>query len=62
MVRHGLVVRHAYSGQAYLYEAPGPNPPAKHYDGTGLPTARLQFARQNQDARFQRKEAQYEAK
>ena len=29
-VRHGLVVRHAYSGQAYLYEAPGPNPPAKH--------------------------------
>jgi DNA invertase Pin-like site-specific DNA recombinase len=30
-VRHGLVVRHAYSGQAYLYEAPGPNPPTKHY-------------------------------
>jgi DNA invertase Pin-like site-specific DNA recombinase len=30
-VRHGLVVRHAYSGQAYLYEKPGPNPPAKHY-------------------------------
>jgi hypothetical protein len=29
-VKHGLVVRHAYSGQAYLYEAPGPNPPAKH--------------------------------
>jgi hypothetical protein len=30
-VKHGLVVRHAYSGQAYLYEAPGPNAPAKHY-------------------------------
>ncbi len=28
-VRHGLVARHAYSGQAYLYEAPGPNPPIK---------------------------------
>jgi DNA invertase Pin-like site-specific DNA recombinase len=27
---HGLVARHAYSGQAYLYETPGPNPPAKH--------------------------------
>lgn len=29
-VEHGLVTRHAYSGQAYLYEAPGPNPPVKH--------------------------------
>jgi DNA invertase Pin-like site-specific DNA recombinase len=29
-VEHDLVTRHAYSGQAYLYEAPGPNPPAKH--------------------------------
>ncbi len=29
-VEHGLVARHAYSGQAYLYETPGPNPPAKH--------------------------------
>ena len=28
-VEHGLVARHAYSGQAYLYEAPGPNPPIK---------------------------------
>ena len=28
-VEHGLVTRHAYSGQAYLYEEPGPNPPIK---------------------------------
>ena len=27
---HGLVTRHAYSAHAYLYEAPGPNPPVKH--------------------------------
>ena len=27
---HGLVTRHAYNGHAYLYEAPGPNPPLKH--------------------------------
>ena len=29
-VEHGLVVRHAYSGQNYVYEAPGSNPPIKH--------------------------------
>ena len=29
-VEHGLVVRHAYNAHAYLYEAPGPNPPIKH--------------------------------
>jgi DNA invertase Pin-like site-specific DNA recombinase len=29
-VEHGLVVRHAYNGYAYLYEAPGPNAPVKH--------------------------------
>jgi hypothetical protein len=28
-VNHGLVARQAYSGQAYLYEAPEPNLPAK---------------------------------
>lgn len=27
---HGIVIRHAYTGQAYLYEDPGPNPPTKH--------------------------------
>ncbi|MDH5658960.1 MAG: recombinase family protein [Nitrosopumilus sp.] len=27
---HGLVARHAYNGHAYLYEDPGPTPPAKH--------------------------------
>ena len=29
-VAHGLVARHAYNAYAYLYEAPGPNPPVKH--------------------------------
>lgn len=29
-VEHGLVARHAYNAHAYLYEAPGPNPPVKH--------------------------------
>jgi DNA invertase Pin-like site-specific DNA recombinase len=29
-VEHGLVVRHAYNAHAYLYEAPGSNPPVKH--------------------------------
>ena len=28
--QHGLITRHAYSGLAYLYEDPGPNPPVKH--------------------------------
>jgi DNA invertase Pin-like site-specific DNA recombinase len=26
---HGIVTRHAYNAHAYLYEAPGPNPPIK---------------------------------
>lgn len=26
---HGIVVRHAYNGHAFLYEPPGPNPPIK---------------------------------
>ena len=28
--KHGIVNRHAYNGHAWLYEAPGPNPPTKH--------------------------------
>jgi DNA invertase Pin-like site-specific DNA recombinase len=28
--QHGIIIRHAYSGLAYLYEDPGPNPPVKH--------------------------------
>jgi hypothetical protein len=28
-VEHGIVTRHAYDARAYLYEAPGPNPPVK---------------------------------
>jgi DNA invertase Pin-like site-specific DNA recombinase len=27
--KHGLVKAHAYNGHAFLYEAPGPNPPVK---------------------------------
>jgi len=27
---HGIITRHAYNGHAYLYVAPGPNPPVKH--------------------------------
>ena len=27
---HGIITRHAYNAHAYLYEAPGPNPPVKH--------------------------------
>jgi DNA invertase Pin-like site-specific DNA recombinase len=26
---HGIVIRHAYNGHAFLYERPGPNPPVK---------------------------------
>ena len=29
-VEHGIVVRHAYNGYAYLYGPPGTNPPVKH--------------------------------
>jgi DNA invertase Pin-like site-specific DNA recombinase len=29
-VEHGIVVRHAYNGYAYVYEPFGPNPPVKH--------------------------------
>ncbi len=29
-VRHDLVARHAYNAHAYLYDAPGSNPPVKH--------------------------------
>jgi hypothetical protein len=29
-VEHGLVARHAYNAHAYLYEAPGVNPPVRH--------------------------------
>ena len=30
-VRYGLITRHAYSGQAYLYEPPGSDLPPKHF-------------------------------
>ena len=26
---HGIIALHAYNAHAYLYEAPGPNPPVK---------------------------------
>ena len=63
-VRHGLIARHAYSGQAYLYEPPGPNLPPKAMQSMG-PTCRPGGRNppgQNQDARFQRKEVQYEVR
>jgi len=28
--QNGIITRHAYNAHAYLYEAPGPNPPVKH--------------------------------
>ena len=28
--KHRIVIRHAYNAHAYLYEPPGPKPPAKH--------------------------------
>ena len=35
-VEHGIVIRHAYNGYAYLYEPVGPNPPANTpVGGTG---------------------------
>ena len=63
-VRYGLITRHAYSGQAYLYEPPGSDlPPSTSVDGTDLSTGRRRSAgHQIQDARFQRKEVQYEVR
>ena len=50
-VEHGLVVRHAYSGQAYLYEAPGPNPPIKHSSRWNRLTDRAAAMRQATESR-----------
>jgi DNA invertase Pin-like site-specific DNA recombinase len=50
-VRHGLVARHAYSGQAYLYEAPGPNPPIKQCSRWNRLTDRAAAIRQRTESR-----------
>jgi DNA invertase Pin-like site-specific DNA recombinase len=50
-VEHGLVARHAYSGQAYLYERPGPNPPAKHCSRWDRLTDRAAAIRQTTESR-----------
>lgn len=38
--KHGIVKRHAYNGHRFLYEPPGPNPPAKHCSRWDTLTAR----------------------
>jgi len=50
-VRRGLVARHAYSGQAYLYEAPGPNPPIKQCSRWNRLTDRAAAIRQRTESR-----------
>ena len=50
-VECGLVARHAYSGQAYLYEAPGANPPVKHSSRWNRLTDRAAAFRQAQDSK-----------
>ena len=53
-VEHGLVARHAYSGQAYLYEAPGPNPPVKHCSRWNRLTDRAAAIRELTESRCSR--------
>ena len=53
-VEHGLVARHAYSGQAYLYEAPGPNLPVKHCSRWNRLTDRAAAIRQMTESRCSR--------
>jgi hypothetical protein len=62
-VQHGLVAKHAYSGQACLYEAPDINTPAKHssrWNRLADRAATLHQKKQNQQ--LTPKEMQYEAK
>jgi hypothetical protein len=58
--KHGIVTRHAYNGQAYLYEDPGPNPPTRHCSRWHPLAARAAVIRTNttdyQDATHQPKE------
>jgi hypothetical protein len=50
-VAHGLVTRHAYNGYAYLYEAPGPNPPVKHSSRWNRLTDRAAAIRQTAESK-----------
>lgn len=62
-VQHGLVAKHAYSGQACLYEAPDTNTPAKHSSRWNRLADRAAAFHQNtQNHQLTPKETQYEAK
>ena len=63
-VEHGLVARHAYNAHAHLYEAPGPNPPAKHCSRWDRLVDRAAANRTavDQSSSIELKEMQYEAK
>lgn len=50
-VEHGLVARHAYNAHAYLYEAPGPNPPLKQSSRWNRLTDRAAAIRQSSQAK-----------
>lgn len=50
-VEHGLVTRHAYNAHAYLYEAPGPNPPLKQSSRWNRLTDRAAAVRQTSQAK-----------
>lgn len=56
-VEHGIVVRHAYNGYAYLYEPPGPNSPVKHssrWDRLINRAAAVQIAKESKSANTQK--------
>jgi len=53
-VEHGLVTRHAYNAHAYLYEAPGPNPPLKQSSRWNRLTDRAAVIRQTSEAKCSR--------
>jgi hypothetical protein len=50
-VRHGLIARHAYSGQAYLYEPPGSDLPPKHFSRWDRLVDRAAAIRRTPDSR-----------
>ncbi|MGH6674701.1 MAG: recombinase family protein [Xanthobacteraceae bacterium] len=50
-VEHGLAARHAYNAHAYLYEAPGPNPPLKQSSRWNRLTDRAAAIRRTREAK-----------
>src|SRR5574337_543904 len=50
-VRYGLITRHAYSGQAYLYEPPGSDLPPKHFSRWDRLVDRAAALRRTPDSR-----------